>query len=256
MAYGVLISRFLPGGDALLGDQLAGIRTVGGVLNDYKINFPGTGVRDASGNYMLKWFPGSLIQPNVNQLAIASAVSGESVQLQSVGADEDVDLEIANKGQGVTYISGTGAFGLPAGTTAQRPLFLEGGLRYNSDTDLLEYFSSATVTWQSLGADVFTIINTSILTSYTLQLADAQNIVEMNVATPNTLIIPLNATVAFPIGTTIQITQLGAGATTVTAAVGVTIRSLGNKVILNGQYAGATIYKRALNEWVLIGNLA
>jgi hypothetical protein len=255
MAYGVLISRFLPGGDALLGDQLAGIRTVGGVLNDYKINFPGTGIRDAAGNYLLKWLPG-IEGVNINYLTFISATSGEAPILQSFGEDENINLEIVNKGSGYTRIIGTGAFGLPIGTIAQRPSALVGGLRYNADTNLLEYFSSATTTWQSLGADVFTIINTSILTSYTLQLADAQNIVEMNVATPNTLVIPLNATVAFPVGTTVQITQLGAGATTVTAAVGVTIKSLGNKIILNGQYAGATIYKRALNEWVLIGNLA
>lgn len=256
MAYGVLISRFLPGGDAMLGDQLAGIRTVNGVLNDYKINFPGTGVRDTAGNYMLRWFPGSTIEPNINQLGIASSPSGEPVMLQSLGADEDVDLEIANKGQGVTYISGTGAFGLPVGTTAERPLYLEGGIRYNSDTKYLEYFRDVGATWIPISENVVTAIITSVSTPYTLQLSDAQKIIEMNVATPNTLVIPAYATAPFPQGTTVQITQLGAGATTVTAAPGVTIRSLGNKVILNGQYAGATIYNRALNEWVLIGNLA
>ena len=73
---------------------------------------------------------------------------------------------------------------------------------------------------------------------------------------PVTLTMPTNASVAFPVGTTIQINQTGAGTLTVAAAGGVTIRSLGSKVALAGQYAGASIRQRAANEWVLVGALA
>lgn len=91
--------------------------------------------------------------------------------------------------------------------------------------------------------------------SYQLVLGDAGYVVEMNVGAANNLTVPANATVAFPINTRIDVVQLGAGATTVLAAGGVTIRSLGALVKLAGQYAGASLYKRGTDEWVLIGSL-
>lgn len=90
--------------------------------------------------------------------------------------------------------------------------------------------------------------------SYQLVAADANKIIEMNVATPNTLTIPANATVAFAVGTLINVSQYGAGQTTVAAAGGVTLRAAGSRVKLTTQYSGATIYKRGTDEWVLSGD--
>ena len=59
--------------------------------------------------------------------------------------------------------------------------------------------------------------------SYTGVLTDAGKTVTMTVATSNTFTVPLNATVAYPTGTRINILNLGAGACTVTATGGVTI---------------------------------
>ena len=90
--------------------------------------------------------------------------------------------------------------------------------------------------------------------SYTLALTDAQKVVEMNVATANTLTIPLDSSVNFPIGTSILLVQTGAGQTTIAGAVGVTVSSyLGLKVV--GQWAGATLVKRSANSWVAVGGL-
>ena len=89
----------------------------------------------------------------------------------------------------------------------------------------------------------------------TAALADSGANVEMNVATANTYTIPTNATVAFPIGTFINVAQIGAGKTQIVAAGGVTIRNrLG--LFLGGQYALMTLYKRATDEWVAGGDLA
>jgi len=52
-------------------------------------------------------------------------------------------------------------------------------------------------------------------TSYTLVLSDAGKIVEMNNGSANTLTIPANSSVAFPVDTRIDIIQYGAGATSV-----------------------------------------
>ena len=107
----------------------------------------------------------------------------------------------------------------------------------------------------ALGFAVSTITTNRQTASYTLVLSDANKLVEMNVATANTLTVPTNATVAFPIGTQILISQYGAGACTITAASGVTLRSESAKLKTNGQYAGATCIKIATDEWYVFGNL-
>jgi hypothetical protein len=91
--------------------------------------------------------------------------------------------------------------------------------------------------------------------SYTLVAADRGKLVEMNVGSANTLTVPLNSSVAFPIGTQIDILQVGSGKTTVAGAtVGVTINATPGLAI-RAQWGGATLIKRAENTWVLIGDL-
>jgi hypothetical protein len=91
--------------------------------------------------------------------------------------------------------------------------------------------------------------------NYTLVLSDASKIIEMNVGSANTVTVPTNASVAFPIGTEIIVMQYGAGNTTVVAASGVTIRSKDFSTRIGDQYTGATLIKRGTNEWYLIGNI-
>lgn len=92
--------------------------------------------------------------------------------------------------------------------------------------------------------------------SYTLQLSDAGAIVEMNAAGANNLTIPDNATVAFPLGTQVDVAQYGAGQTTIVPGTGVTVVSVNSNKKIAARYGTATLYKRATNEWVLTGNLA
>ena len=91
--------------------------------------------------------------------------------------------------------------------------------------------------------------------SYTLVLADKAKVVEMLVGSANNLTVPLNATVAFPVGTQIHIVQTGSGQTTVVATGGVTINTA-TTLKLRAQWSAATLVKRAENTWVLVGDLA
>ena len=97
------------------------------------------------------------------------------------------------------------------------------------------------------------VTNAQTGTAYTLVLTDAGKLVEMSNAAAITLTIPTNSSVAFPTGTQIDLLQTGAGQVTVGGA-GVTLQSEGSKLKLKGQYAAATLIKRATNTWVLIGN--
>lgn len=92
-------------------------------------------------------------------------------------------------------------------------------------------------------------------TTYTLVLTDAGKMVSMNNASAITLTIPTNASVAFPVGTRIDLTQLGAGQVTV-SPTGITLQSNGTKRKLTGQYSGGTLWKRATDTWMLYGDIA
>ena len=95
--------------------------------------------------------------------------------------------------------------------------------------------------------------------NYTLAAVDADNAVAMSHATAKTVTIPTNAAVPFPVGTTILIYQEGAGSTTVAPDGGVTmnVRAAGSPFLnaLGGQYALATVVKRATDEWILTGDI-
>ena len=92
--------------------------------------------------------------------------------------------------------------------------------------------------------------------SYTLVLTDAGKMITMNKATANNLTVPPNSSVAFPTNSRIDIIQYGAGQTTVVAGAGVTIRSSGSKLKLTGQYSGASLWKKATDEWILVGDIS
>lgn len=90
--------------------------------------------------------------------------------------------------------------------------------------------------------------------SYTLVLGDANTWVRMNVASANTLTVPPNSSVAFAVGTEVNIEQKGAGQTTIVADTGVTVNT-SETLKLAKQYAVATLKQVATDEWTLIGYL-
>ena len=97
-------------------------------------------------------------------------------------------------------------------------------------------------------------------TTYTLALTDRAKLVSMNNAAANVVTVPTNAAVAFPIGSSIIIEQLGAGVTTITGDTGVTIRGGGASVsagsgAISNRYDIVTLIKRATNTWVAQGSI-
>jgi hypothetical protein len=99
-------------------------------------------------------------------------------------------------------------------------------------------------------------INAQTGTTYTTVLADDGKLVTCDNAASIALTIPPNSSVAYGIGTQINIMQLGAGQVTITAGAGVTLRSAGSKLKTGAQYAVATCAKIASDTWVVVGNLS
>lgn len=114
---------------------------------------------------------------------------------------------------------------------------------------------TVTVTADTSVVAPVTLTTNAQTASYTLALSDAYKIVEMNVATGNTLTIPTSSSVAFPTGTQITVIQTGAGQTTIAGTSGVTLNSNDAKFKIKGQWASATLIKRGTDTWIAIGNL-
>ncbi len=88
-------------------------------------------------------------------------------------------------------------------------------------------------------------------TNYVLVLSDTTKVVEMNVGGANTVTVPPQSSVTWPDNTYITISQYGAGATSVVAGSGVTIRSSADTLVSPGQYAPMVLKKITDDEWYL-----
>jgi hypothetical protein len=98
-------------------------------------------------------------------------------------------------------------------------------------------------------------LNAQTGTSYTAVLGDDGDLITFDNGSAITFTIPPNGTVAFGIGTQINIMQLGVGQVTVAPGAGVTLRSANSRLKTATQYAVITCCKIATDTWVVIGNL-
>jgi hypothetical protein len=98
--------------------------------------------------------------------------------------------------------------------------------------------------------------------TYTVVLTDAdQKLVTMSVAGANDFLIPTNANVAFPIGSVINVIQIGAGKTTIEAVTPgtTTISSTGATATapeLRAQFSAASCIKVGTDTWYVVGDIA
>ena len=93
--------------------------------------------------------------------------------------------------------------------------------------------------------------------SYTLVLTDKNKFIKMSVtSTANTVTVPTNASVAFPIGSQIHIIQYGSGKTQVIPVSGTVILYATPGAYLRAQYSSATLLKCDTNIWMLMGDLS
>jgi hypothetical protein len=90
--------------------------------------------------------------------------------------------------------------------------------------------------------------------AYTLELTDAPGGVTMNNAAANTVTIPPNSTVDFPVGTVIPVCQIGAGQTTIVAGTGVTVVNA-SSLACRVQNSVIGLWQIAVNSWVVFGDV-
>lgn len=95
----------------------------------------------------------------------------------------------------------------------------------------------------------------SPVANYTLVLADGSRVVLQTVASANTVTVPPNSSVAFPIGIQIPINNSGAGQVTIVPGAGVTLHSARNAFKLAVQYSTGTLIKTGTDTWLLQGDV-
>ena len=146
--------------------------------------------------------------------------------------------------------------GTASSWTSANPTLASGEWGYETDTGLAKIGDGSTA-WTSLGyfGGSSTVEFNEETASYTLVLADAGKVVEMNVGSANNLTVPLNSSQAFDIGTQITILQTGSGQTTLVATGGVTVNGTPG-LKLRAQWSSCTLVKRATDTWVAIGDLS
>jgi hypothetical protein len=91
--------------------------------------------------------------------------------------------------------------------------------------------------------------------SYTLgALTERDNFIEVDSTSATTITIPTNSTLAFPVGTSIDILQTNTGQVTIAGAAGVTVNGTPG-LKLRTRWSSATLFKRATDTWVVMGDL-
>jgi hypothetical protein len=159
--------------------------------------------------------------------------------------------------QGAGDIEGvTAGTGLSGGGTS-------GTVTVSIDTSVTADLSTAqTLTNKTLTDPKINLaLNAQTGTTYTFALTDNGRLVTASNGSAQTYSIPTNASVAFPIGTQINIIQIGAGQVTINAVTSgtTTISSTGATATapkLRAQYSSATCIKAATDLWYVVGDIA
>jgi hypothetical protein len=152
-------------------------------------------------------------------------------------------------------ISGvTASTGLTGGGTS-------GTVTLSVDTNTIaDLSSSQTLTNKTLTAPKVNLdFNAQAGTTYTFVLADNGKMITANNSSAQTYTIPPNSSVAFPVGTQINVIQIGSGQVTFAIGSGVTIVSTGAASAapkLRAQYSSATLIKRDTDLWYVVGDIS
>jgi len=171
--------------------------------------------------YSVKWGSCSSIF-NYGDLYICQSGSG-NIRLETTSANSDIDICVANAS----------------------------GTKYN----IAKFDGSACVTdfTGMVRAEQQICANTS--TTYTFVLADHGKLVTSSNGSAQTLTVPPNSSVAYPIGADLTVMQLGSGQVTIAAGSGVTLYAADSELKTRVQYSAATLTKVASDAWLVAGDL-
>ena len=194
--------------------------------------------------------PTAAAATNTTQVATTAYVRGEVAALvNSAGSTLDTLGEIATALGNDANLSATLTTSIGLKAPIASPTFTgtvtvaANGIAFTDGTQTKEGVASRTPIVQKTAA-------------YTLSaLTERDSLIEVSSATAVVVTVPTNATVAYPVGTSIDILQTSTGQVSIAGAAGVTVNATPG-LKLRTQWSGATLFKRATDTWVLYGDLS
>jgi|GEM_PF-2961029 len=223
-----------------------------------------TGITESSGEFTI---PASLNGKRIKITAFSrpdsnfAASSNQFLAIEKDVGGSPVSWSSTYDGVGLTHSAQDDATPGIKAQTAWITVATGDKFRVREQSDDVSYNLSASV-WVSFEVEAdrsaFTI-REATTASDTLSLQDANNAVLANyTGSPagQTINIPLNSSVAFPIGTVINITAKTSQTVTIDAATGVTMNGVsGGSGDLSGQYEGVSLMMVAADEWIAQGSI-
>lgn len=175
-----------------------------------------------------------------------SLIAGGAVGILADKQTTAVNIELfgSNKAYGATT-AGDGVLRLNDVTTVPAGTLTSGGLLYVSETSLV-YHDDAGVT-----TDLTNYSISQKSTAFTLALSDKNKFTQCSSVGGFIVTIPTNASVAFPIGSVINIQQTNTGTITIGADGGVTVSGINTAT--TAQWHVLQLVKVATDTWVTIG---
>jgi len=161
-------------------------------------------------------------------------------------------------GTGSLVFGTTPTIGTPALTLSATTSTTDGRIAWDSTNDKIIVGDGTTAREFASSSLVF---NAQTGTTYTFVLADKDKLVTASNASAQTYSIPTNASVAYPIGTQINIIQIGVGQVTINAVTPgtTTVSSAGltsTAPKIRTRYSAATLIKAATDLWYVVGDIA
>lgn len=170
-----------------------------------------------------------------------AADANQAMRKEDYDPDEDGIIAIAQGGTGATTAAGarTSLGVIPATEKGAA----DGVATLDADTKLTPEQGTSGIV--------------SVTTARALALTDKSNFLTANSESAITVTIPTNATVAFPVGSEIELCQYGVGTLTIIGATDVTVNGVSaGSVQSSERYACIAIKKIGTNEWIAAGGLA
>jgi hypothetical protein len=185
-------------------------------------------------------------ETDTNKMKIGNGATAWT-SLPYIAADGDITGVTAGTGISGGGTSGTVTVSIDTSVTA--------------DLTTAQTLTNKTLTTPTLNDPKINLAFDAETASYTAVLANNGQLVTMSVGSANTFSIPTNASVAFPIGTQINVLQIGTGQTTIQAVTSGTTSILSTGATaaqpkLRVRYSAATCVKAGTDLWYVFGDIA
>jgi hypothetical protein len=190
-----------------------------------------------------------------NSISLATvAVAAAALSISSGNITDTRTLVTTNIPESGDISSVTAGTGLSGGGSS-------GAVTLSIDTSVTADLTTAqTLTNKNLTSPRINLgIQAETGTTYTPVLADNGKLITLTNASPITLTIPLNASVAYPVGAQLNMAQMGAGQVTVSGAGGVTVVSTGATAATpktRAQYSTLTAVQTSTDNWLVMGDIS